>query len=107
MVGKNEIKIYVFNRKLTQQAEENKTCLYISTISQMIMSGGEEQHSKKSRSISIKILINYMQIITIISSFELNWPSYTIDYLSAQGNVSVLSSYIFSLECFERGNFIK
>lgn len=61
-------------------------------------------YSQKSRSISIKILINYLQMQGIIASFDLQWPSYIKNYLSGQSNVSFISADIFSLECLKESS---
>ena len=64
----------------------------------------DSMYSPKSRAVSIKILLNYLQMIGIISSFELKWPDECIHFFSVQGGVGIVSGQIFSIECFNDSN---
>ena len=60
----------------------------------------DSMYSPKSRAVSIKILLNYIQMIGIISSFELKWPIECMKLFSAQSGIGIVSGQIFSLDCF-------
>lgn len=90
---------------MTKEAKENKLSSYFSN-SIIDVQRSAKSLSQKSTSISIKILINYLQMQGIIASFDLNWPSYIKNYLSGQSNVSFISADIFSLECLKESFLI-
>jgi hypothetical protein len=50
--------------------------------------------------ILIKILMNYIQVISIVSSFNLDWPDFALQYLHIQQAAGSLSQQSFSLDCF-------
>lgn len=64
-------------------------------------------YSQRSRSIAIKILINYLQMINIVTTFNLQWPYYAREYLTDQGSIALISTRFFSLECIEQCFFFR
>lgn len=50
--------------------------------------------------ILIKILLNYIQIIGIVTSMNLDWPDFALDYLKIQQTAGNLSQQSFSFDCF-------
>lgn len=51
-------------------------------------------------SINMKILMNYVQMIAIVSNFNFNWPFYVSDYLNFFANVGGgISSQVISFDC--------
>ncbi|CAG9322004.1 unnamed protein product [Blepharisma stoltei] len=50
-------------------------------------------------SVYIKILINYIQLIAITTTFSLSWPSYVKELFSVQNNASFISNQVFSFDC--------
>lgn len=50
--------------------------------------------------ILIKILLNYIQIIGIVASMNLDWPDFALDYLKIQETAGSLSQQSFSFDCF-------
>ena len=56
------------------------------------------------RSIAFKIFLNYIQMIGIVTSFDLKWPLYTRKFFAFQSGVGLISSDFFSLECFLKSN---
>lgn len=58
------------------------------------------QQLKKGLSIYMKILLNYLQMITIVQSFELKWPFYVRNYLNAFSTVGGgISTQVISIDC--------
>lgn len=55
---------------------------------------------KKSLSIYMKILLNYLQMITIVQNFEFKWPFYVRDYFNFFSTVGGgLSTQVVSIDC--------
>ena len=50
--------------------------------------------------ILIKILMNYIQIISIVTSFNFEWPDFAMQYLKIQETAGSLSQQSFSFDCF-------
>lgn len=50
--------------------------------------------------ILIKILMNYIQIISIVASFNFEWPDFALEYLKIQETAGSLSQQSFSFDCF-------
>lgn len=58
------------------------------------------QQLRKGLSIYMKILLNYLQMITIIQGFELKWPFYVRNYLNAFSTVGGgISTQVISIDC--------
>ena len=55
--------------------------------------------TKKSVAINLKIFLNYVQMIAIISLFELKWPYRVKDIIETQASISSLSNQILSIDC--------
>ena len=55
---------------------------------------------KALHSIYIKIFTNYLQLIFIITQFDLEWPSYVMEFFKIQRSASSISDQIFSLDCY-------
>ena len=51
-------------------------------------------------SIYLKIFVNYLQVISIMMSFKLNWPTLVHEFLSYQERAGSFAGRVFSLECF-------
>ena len=54
---------------------------------------------KKGVTIYLKILLNYLQLISIIHSFDLKWPFYVKEYLNIYSSAGNLSDQAISFEC--------
>lgn len=54
---------------------------------------------KKTVSIYLKILLNYIQLISIIQSMEMKWPYYAKEYFGAYSNFGSVSTQTISFEC--------
>jgi hypothetical protein len=54
---------------------------------------------EKSVAINMKIFLNYLQMIGIISQFDLKWPYKVKEVVIVQSNFSALSTQIFSFDC--------
>lgn len=55
---------------------------------------------KPKTSILIKIFLNYVQLVSIVSSFDFQWPSQVQSLFSVNSKVSSSSSSVFSVDCF-------
>lgn len=56
---------------------------------------------KKGVSVYLKILLNYLQMISIIESLKLKWPAYLQNFLNVHSNIGGgVSTEALSLECF-------
>jgi len=60
---------------------------------------------KELHSVYIKILTNYLQLVLLVSSFNLNWPSLVKSLLSSQETVGSATEQLFSFDCYLDGNF--
>jgi hypothetical protein len=60
---------------------------------------------KQLHSVYIKILTNYLQLVLLVSSFNLNWPSLVKSLLSSQETVGSATDQLFSFDCYLDGNF--
>lgn len=57
-------------------------------------------HLRKGLSIYMKILLNYLQMLSIIQSFELNWPFYARSYFNFFSSVGGgISTQVISIDC--------
>ncbi|CAG9321997.1 unnamed protein product [Blepharisma stoltei] len=63
------------------------------------MSKNSAYKPKSLSSVYIKIFINYVQLITLTTTFSLSWPSYVKHLFSIQNNASFISDQIFSFDC--------
>ena len=55
---------------------------------------------QKGVSVYLKILLNYLQMISIIESLQLKWPIYVQNYLNVYANIGGVSTEVLSLDCF-------
>ena len=55
---------------------------------------------KSLHSIYIKIFTNYLQLVFIITQFDLEWPLYVTEFFNAQRSTSSISDQLFSFDCF-------
>jgi len=60
---------------------------------------------KKFLGVCFKILLNYMQMIGIVASFDMKWPYYTRGYFAAQSGMGSFSTQLFSLDCLAKRLF--
>ena len=93
-------------RNFNKEAEYNRASTYGRTMRLsynkiQIQESMDSMYSPKSRAVSIKILLNYLQMIGIISSFDLKWPSSCVHLFSAQAGAGIISGQIFSIDCFK------
>ena len=80
-----------FTQKI--QAKSKKNSLPINII----------DSDSKFLGVCFKILLNYMQMIGIVASFDMKWPVYARGFFSLQSGVGNLSTQFFSLDCFAQG----
>lgn len=59
----------------------------------------KEGDTKIALSIYMKILLNYIQMISIVRSFNLQWPSYVENYLEIFTNMGGVSTQVISPDC--------
>lgn len=60
----------------------------------------------KCLSIYLKIYMNYIHMISIISGMDFRWPYYIENYFSVQNNVGSVSSQVISIECLIIGKIV-
>jgi len=58
------------------------------------------QKTKSLSSIYIKILMNYLQIVILAASFNLQWPEQVLQLFSAQESAGSFTEQAFSVDCF-------
>ena len=91
-------------RFYVNDAEKNSAALSIISLKSMMLSSTREVPSeviegdRNTMSVSFKIFLNYLQMIAIVTSFDMKWPFYTRNFFAFQG-VGSYSSDFFSLEC--------
>ncbi|CAG9322000.1 unnamed protein product [Blepharisma stoltei] len=81
-----------------------KTCAigigYIIVCWIMVKMSKKSAYKPKSlTSVYIKILVNYIQLAMITTTFSLSWPSYAKQLFSAQNKGSFIGEQIFSFDC--------
>ncbi|CAG9330615.1 unnamed protein product [Blepharisma stoltei] len=55
---------------------------------------------KSVQSIYIKIFVNYLQLVTLMTTFHLQWPSSVSQLFSVQNDTGSVSQEFFSYDCF-------
>ena len=55
---------------------------------------------KSLHSIYIKIFTNYLQLVFIVTQFDLEWPVYAIKYFTIQRATASFSDQLLSLDCY-------
>jgi hypothetical protein len=55
---------------------------------------------KPKSSILMKIFFNYLQLVSIVSSFPFDWPSAVTSMFSSENTIASSSSQVFSIDCF-------
>jgi hypothetical protein len=55
---------------------------------------------KAEYSILIKIMTNYLQLVTLVTGFELKWPREVEDAFTAQSTIGGSLEQLFSFDCF-------
>lgn len=61
-----------------------------------VIEGGK----KPKTSILMKIFLNYLQLVSIVASFEFKWPDEVEELFSYQNKVAESTSQVFSIDCF-------
>ena len=64
------------------------------------------EKDSKFLGVCFKILLNYMQMVGIVASFDMKWPYYARSFFSMQSGVGSLSTQLFSLECLAKRIYI-
>jgi hypothetical protein len=64
------------------------------------MSLASAHRTNSHYSIYLKIFLNYLQLVTVTSTFELAWPSYILEVFKVQASAGNVSEQVFSLDCF-------
>ena len=59
----------------------------------------QENHVKANNSVLLRIIINYLQIISLLASIDVEWPSLLGNLLSTNSKFSSLSEEVFSVNC--------
>ena len=77
------------------------------TMSETKRSAFRTLDTKKEMSVYLKILLNYLQMISIIRSLELKWPFYVGNYLNIYANFGGVSTQILSFDCLLQDNNIE
>lgn len=62
-------------------------------------SKSQDFDTKKGLSVYLKVLLNYLQMISIIQSLELKWPFYVRNFLNVYSNIGGVSNQILSVDC--------
>jgi len=73
---------------------------YIVFTIKKALAGKKEERKKSNKSaILMKILTNYFQLISIVSSFNFNWSGETQTMISGQSQTSEATGQIFNFDC--------
>ena len=60
---------------------------------------------KAQHSIYLKIFANYLQLVTLTESFDLNWPEQVVEVREAHETAGSVGDHILSFDCFfDRGD---
>jgi hypothetical protein len=60
----------------------------------------KEIKEQPKSAVLMKIFTNYTQLISIVASFDFDWPDQITGLFSAQSKVASSSSTVFSIDCF-------
>ncbi|CAG9320351.1 unnamed protein product [Blepharisma stoltei] len=63
--------------------------------------------TKSLTSVYFKIFMNYMQLVVITASFNLNWPQLALELFSIQNSAGSVTDQIFSVDCYLQGQSSK
>lgn len=55
---------------------------------------------KAVHSIYLKILVNYFQLVFLVTEFRLNWPGPVLKLLDAQNSTGGVTRQLYSIDCF-------
>lgn len=55
---------------------------------------------KSLQSVYIKIFVNYLQLVMLTTTFDLQWPSLVLKIFSIQNDAGTVTDQIFSFDCF-------
>ncbi|CAG9326024.1 unnamed protein product [Blepharisma stoltei] len=55
---------------------------------------------KSIESVYIKIFVNYLQLVILITTFNLEWPDTVLQLFSVQSSAGSVSDEVFSFDCF-------
>ncbi|CAG9323995.1 unnamed protein product [Blepharisma stoltei] len=58
---------------------------------------------KSLTSVYIKIFMNYLQLVVVTASFNLNWPQLVLQLFSIQNTAGSMTDQIFSVDCYLQG----
>ena len=87
---KNSEKILKEERRLSDSSPRRSSISLVTITAEF----------KQSMSLNLKILMNYIQIITIMQEFELKWPFYVRNYLKFFASMGGgLSPQVISFDC--------
>lgn len=94
-------KMTLFEDKMNENSNEsNKNSSKTEKENKKFISDEENIFDiKKGVTIYLKILLNYLQLISIIQNFDLKWPFYVKEYLNIYSSVGNLSDQSISFEC--------
>jgi hypothetical protein len=59
---------------------------------------------KALHSIYIKIFINYLQLVTLMASFNLEWPDFVLDLFVVQEKAGTATEQLYNLDCYLSNN---
>jgi len=71
------------------------------------MTRSQNKEIKRALSIYLKLFLNYIQMISIIQSLQLNWPFYVGNYLNIYSNIGGATTQILSFDCLVQDHNIK
>ena len=63
------------------------------------MQMGKEDFQNARLSIMMKILTSYLQLVSLFSAMELNWPTIMLDYFEYTGYIAKFSDRVINIEC--------
>ena len=69
------------------------------SISISTLKNSKNNSNKQSLSVYFKILLNYIQMISIIQTLDLQWPLSVQNYFNIYSNIGGASIHILSLDC--------
>ncbi|CAG9320353.1 unnamed protein product [Blepharisma stoltei] len=80
------------------------TALALTIVVIMTISSFKLAYRQKSlTSVYFKIFMNYLQLVVITSSFNLNWPQLVLQLFAIQNSAGSMTDQIFSVDCFLQG----
>jgi hypothetical protein len=92
------------NKNLSYSSKSLGIIVKLSMQQSLNSDAGAFNVKKKSVAINMKIFLNYLQMISIISLFDLKWPYQVKNFILFQSSIFSISNQMLSIDCLLIGD---